>query len=61
MTLREAMANIGRNVVYRRPGVEPERGVIKECRTSGYVMVLYMGDRTAKATRPEDIELEVRV
>ena len=60
MTLEDARLNIGRNVLYERPGMdEPERGVIKGVRASGYVFVLYLGDREAKATRPEDLSLEV--
>lgn len=57
MTLEEAAAGIGRNVVYRQnyPGAPTEDGVIKSVRMP-YVMVLYAGDLNAKATVPEDLE-----
>ena len=55
MKLAEAAASIGAGVVYR-PGdwASPEDGMIVSVNDQ-YVMVLYVGDRTPKATRAEDL------
>lgn len=46
----------GMGVVYRsHPTAIAEDGDVIEIRPP-YVMVRYVGDRTAKATRPEDLE-----
>jgi len=55
ITLEEARANIGVGVVYQpHPGAQAEDGDIVAV-NSTFVMVRYVGDRTAKATRPEDL------
>lgn len=48
---------IGDKVVYAPLGAEGPReiGVVEEIR-GGMAMVLYLGDRTAKSTRIEDLE-----
>jgi hypothetical protein len=59
MTLEEARRHIGSGVVYKpRPGTydSAEDGEIVRVSDS-YVFVLYVGDRSAKATRPEDLTL----
>lgn len=59
MTLEEAAGLVGRKVLYRPPG-QPhlfEVGVVTEVRPP-HVFVRYEDDTTAKATRPEDLELE---
>lgn len=56
MTLSEAKNNIGRMIIYKSFG-NTERGQITEC-NSKFVFVRYGNDCIAKATRPEDIELE---
>lgn len=55
ITLEEAKANIGRGVIYESyPGGPLEDGDITFVNDK-YVFVLYVGDRKAKATRPEDL------
>lgn len=56
MTLDEARKRIGGAVAYRHglPGAE-EGEIIRV--SGGLVMVLYKGDRTAKATYPADLTL----
>lgn len=58
MTLDEAQRNIGAGVVYRPHPGHAEDGDIVSVNDS-VVFVRYVGDRTAKATYPEDIELLV--
>jgi hypothetical protein len=55
MTLDEARERIGAGVVYRPHGGPAEDGDIVSVGDQ-YVMVRYVGDRQAKATRPEDLE-----
>lgn len=45
---------LGQEVIYQRPGIRPERGTIDGVNDS-YVFVLYLGDRTAKATHAADL------
>lgn len=48
---------VGDGVVYRPyPGAPAEDGTVTELRSGGLVLVLYVGDRTAKATRITDLE-----
>jgi hypothetical protein len=56
MTLDEAKAYLGSKVAYLPRVGEPEHGVITGVNDT-YVFVLYLGDRTAKATRPADLKL----
>lgn len=57
MTIDEARGSIGAGVVYwPRPEVPAEDGTITRVGEQ-YVFVLYVGDRTPKATRPEDLTL----
>lgn len=61
MTLNECrkLAATHRGVTYYPfPGARPEHGEIVRCSTS-YAFVLYDGDRTPKATRPEDLCLTI--
>lgn len=47
---------VGDWVVYiPYPGAQAEDGEVTEVRGNGIVMVLYRGDRTAKATREADL------
>jgi hypothetical protein len=54
VTLEEADAAIGAGVVYRPDHGDAEDGTIVRV-TDFHVLVLYAGDRTPKATRPEDL------
>lgn len=54
MTLDEARAHIGAGVVYHSGHGRPEDGEIVRV-SDLYVFVLFVGDRTPKATRPEDL------
>jgi hypothetical protein len=59
MTLDEARTHIGAGVVYNpRPGTydSAEDGEITGT-SDAYVFVLYVGDRSPKATRAEDLTL----
>lgn len=57
MTLEEAAEHIDSGVVYRpHHGAPAEDGTIVRV-TDFHVFVLYVGDRTPKATRPEDLTL----
>lgn len=58
MTIDECRAHIGAGVVYDPgfPGARKEDGTIVDCGPV-YAFVLYAGDRTAKATPPERLEL----
>lgn len=57
MTLVEARTRVGAEVRYHPyPGARSEVGEIVAVNDS-LVFVLYLGDRTAKATRPEDLTL----
>lgn len=57
MTLEQARQNIGGGVVYRPfPSAPAEDGTITRVSDS-YVFVWYVGDRTPKATRAEDLTL----
>lgn len=59
MTIEEARRHIGAGVVYNpRPGTydSAEDGEITAV-NDRYVFVLYVGDRSAKATLPEDLTL----
>lgn len=56
MTLEEAQSNVGALVDYVQLYGASERGRITEVRDR-LVFVLYFGDRTAKATSPEDLVL----
>jgi hypothetical protein len=53
MTLEQARDHIGARVLYRRPGAEPEAGVIARV-SERYVFVEYP---VVKATYPDDLEL----
>lgn len=56
ITLQQADEAIGAGVVYRPfAGAPAEDGEIVRVSDS-MVFVLYVGDRTPKATRPEDLE-----
>ena len=56
MTLQEARDRIGAGVVYTPyPGGPKEDGTIARV-GDRYVMVLYVGDHTPKATRADDLE-----
>ena len=55
MTLDEAAKNIGYPVIYNAH--KSERGMIKWVRGE-YVFVLYDGEASPKATRPEDLEFD---
>lgn len=58
MTLDEARRAVGLRVVYRAHArAAPEVGVISSV-VAPYVFVRYGVDLHAKATRPEDLELE---
>jgi hypothetical protein len=50
----DAKHYLGQEVVYKRPGVRPERGTIEGV-NDAYVFVLFLGDRTAKATSAADL------
>lgn len=57
MSLGQAAAAVGAGVVYRPNGGNyptSEDGTIVSV-NDRFVMVLYVGDRTPKATRPEDL------
>lgn len=54
ISLGQAAAAIGAGVVYRPQHGPAEDGEIVAV-NDRYVMVLYRGDRTAKATRAEDL------
>ena len=56
MRLDQARKHIGDRVVYRSGGAPDETGLITEVRDP-YVFVLYTGDRTAKATHPQSLDL----
>lgn len=57
MTLDEERDNVGAAVVYQPyPGARAEDGDIVSVGT-GLVFVLYVGDRTPKGTRAEDLVL----
>lgn len=57
MTLDEAKDHVGSGVVYRpHERAKPEDGVITRIH-GDIVFVLYRGDLTPKATRPQDLEL----
>ena len=57
MSLAQAAASVGAGVVYRPyPGAPAEDGTIVSVNDT-YVMVLYVGDRTPKATRAADLSL----
>lgn len=56
MTLEEAQAAVGQPVIYTQLYGAHEYGKITEVRRD-LVMVLYLGDREAKATHPGDLEL----
>lgn len=60
LNVDDARLNIGRRVTYHG-GHRPERGVITSVGPgwNGYVFVRYDGDQHSKATRPEDLSLEV--
>jgi hypothetical protein len=56
VTLDEARQNIGAGVVYKPyPGIAEDGDITGVNET--YVLVLYVGDRRPKATRPEDLTL----
>jgi len=54
ISLSQAAAAVGAGVVYRPSHGPAEDGTIVSV-NDRYVMVLYAGDRTAKATRAEDL------
>jgi len=54
ISLSQAAAAVGAGVVYRPVHGPAEDGTIVAV-NDRYVMVLYVGDRTAKATRAEDL------
>lgn len=59
MTLDEARAHIGAGVVYHSGHGRPEDGEIVRV-SDLYVFVLFVGDRTSKATPPGALTLLAR-
>lgn len=57
MNIAEARDNEGARVAYRSFGGQVEYGTLTGFSTLIYVFVLYDGDHSSKATRPEDLEL----
>lgn len=55
VTLADAAENIGRGVVYCPRNGPREDGTIVRV-TDFHIFVQYVGDRTPKATSPEDLE-----
>ena len=55
ITIEQARVNIGRGVVYRRPGCKPEQGVITSVSVT-LVFVRYAGNMHSRGTYPADLE-----